>query len=159
MERIGGGSTKFVLSDRWIVYTKSRKQLLHRKYLLYETACIYTLQKHIYILYLHFTLQKNAFNKNKKYSGNFVQFVKKSSFFYTLPYIISNAGVFYLLLCLTLKLFELENRGGEEYVHMWKTMSIQGYEQISVCRLSGLGSIQDGGWEHFWEAIKNCRKN
>ena len=37
---IGGGSTKFVLSDRWIVYTKSRKQLLHRKYLLYETGCI-----------------------------------------------------------------------------------------------------------------------
>ena len=25
MARIGGGSTKFVLSDRWIVYTKSRK--------------------------------------------------------------------------------------------------------------------------------------
>ena len=24
MVRIGGGSTKFVLSDRWIVYTKSR---------------------------------------------------------------------------------------------------------------------------------------
>ena len=40
MVRIGGGSTKFVLSDRWIVYTKSRKQLLHRKYLLYETGCI-----------------------------------------------------------------------------------------------------------------------
>ena len=39
MVRIGGGSTKFVLSDRWIVYTKSRKQLLHRKYLLYETGC------------------------------------------------------------------------------------------------------------------------
>ena len=28
------------LCDRWIVYTKSRKQLLHRKYLLYETGCI-----------------------------------------------------------------------------------------------------------------------
>ena len=27
MVRIGGGSTKFVLSDRWIVYTKSGKQL------------------------------------------------------------------------------------------------------------------------------------
>ena len=40
MVRIGGGSTKFVLSDIWIVYTKSRKQLLHRKYLLYETGCI-----------------------------------------------------------------------------------------------------------------------
>ena len=40
MVRIGGGSTKFVLSDKWIVYTKSRKQLLHRKYLLYETGCI-----------------------------------------------------------------------------------------------------------------------
>ena len=39
MVRIGGGSTKFVLSDRWIVYTKSRKQLLRRKYLLYETDC------------------------------------------------------------------------------------------------------------------------
>ena len=39
MVRIGGGSTKFVLSDRWIVYTKSRKQLLRRKYLLYETGC------------------------------------------------------------------------------------------------------------------------
>ena len=26
MVPIGGGSTKFVLSDRWIVYTKSRKQ-------------------------------------------------------------------------------------------------------------------------------------
>ena len=38
MVPIGGGSTKFVLSDRWIVYTKSRKQLLHRKYLLYETV-------------------------------------------------------------------------------------------------------------------------
>ena len=40
MVRTGGGSTKFVLSDRWIVYTKSRTQLLHRKYLLYETGCI-----------------------------------------------------------------------------------------------------------------------
>ena len=40
MVPIGGGSTKFVLSGRWIVYTKSRKQLLHRKYLLYETGCI-----------------------------------------------------------------------------------------------------------------------
>ena len=39
MVRIGGGSTKFVLSDRWIVYIRSRKQLLHRKYLLYETGC------------------------------------------------------------------------------------------------------------------------
>ena len=29
---IGGGSTKSVL-DRLILYTKSRKQLLHRKYL------------------------------------------------------------------------------------------------------------------------------
>ena len=38
MVRIGGGSTKFVLSERWIVYTKSRKQLFHRKYLLYEKA-------------------------------------------------------------------------------------------------------------------------
>jgi len=37
--RRGGRSTKFVLSDRLIVYTKSRKQLLHRKYLLYETLC------------------------------------------------------------------------------------------------------------------------
>ena len=37
---MGGGSTKFVLSDRLIVYTKSIKQLLHRKYLLYETGCI-----------------------------------------------------------------------------------------------------------------------
>ena len=27
---LGGGSTKSVLSDRLIVYTKSRKQLLHR---------------------------------------------------------------------------------------------------------------------------------
>ena len=40
MVHIGGGSTKFVLSDRWIVYAQSRKQLLHRKYLLYETGCI-----------------------------------------------------------------------------------------------------------------------
>ena len=40
MVLIGGGSTKSVLSDRWIVYTKSRKQLLHRKYLLYDTGCI-----------------------------------------------------------------------------------------------------------------------
>ena len=40
---IGGGSTKSVLSDRLIVYTKSRKQLLHRKYLLYETGCITSL--------------------------------------------------------------------------------------------------------------------
>ena len=40
---IGGGSTKSVLSDRWIVYTKSRKQLLHRKYLLYETGCTFLL--------------------------------------------------------------------------------------------------------------------
>ena len=40
MVLIGGGSAKFVLSDRWRVYTKSRKQLLHRKYLLYETGCI-----------------------------------------------------------------------------------------------------------------------
>ena len=41
MVRIGGGSTKLVHSDRRIVYTKSRKQLLHRKYLLYETGCIW----------------------------------------------------------------------------------------------------------------------
>ena len=40
MVRIGGGSTKSVLSDRLIVYTKSRTQLLQRKYLLYETGCI-----------------------------------------------------------------------------------------------------------------------
>ena len=39
MVPVGGGSTKSVLSDRWIVYTKRRKQLLHRKYLLYETGC------------------------------------------------------------------------------------------------------------------------
>ena len=45
MVRIGGGFTKFVLSDRWIVYTKRRKQLLHRKYLLYETGCISILPK------------------------------------------------------------------------------------------------------------------
>ena len=45
MVRIGGGSTKFVLSDRWIVYTKRRKQLLHRKYLLYETGCSKTIAK------------------------------------------------------------------------------------------------------------------
>ena len=38
MVPIGGGSTKF---DRLILYTKSRKQLLHRKYLLYETGCMY----------------------------------------------------------------------------------------------------------------------
>ena len=44
MVPIGGGSTKSVLSDRWIVYTKSRKQLLHRKYLLYDTGCMYLLQ-------------------------------------------------------------------------------------------------------------------
>ena len=52
MVRIGGWSTKFVLSDRWIVYTKSRKQLLHRKYLLYETGCIS----------YHFAQNKNLFN-------------------------------------------------------------------------------------------------
>ena len=40
MVSFGGGSTKAVLSDRWIVYTKSRKQLLHRNYLLYETGCM-----------------------------------------------------------------------------------------------------------------------
>ena len=40
MVPIGGGSTKSVLSDRWIVYTKSRKQLLHRKYLLNDSGCI-----------------------------------------------------------------------------------------------------------------------
>ena len=40
MVPIGGSSTKSVLSDRWIVYTKSRNQLLHRKYLSYETGCI-----------------------------------------------------------------------------------------------------------------------
>ena len=41
MVRVGGGSTKFYsVIDRWIVYTKSRNQLLHRKYLLYETGCI-----------------------------------------------------------------------------------------------------------------------
>ena len=43
MVPIGGGSTKSVISDRWIVYTKSRKQLLHQKYLLYEAGC--TLEK------------------------------------------------------------------------------------------------------------------
>ena len=36
---IGGGSSKSVLSDRLIVYNKSRKQLLHRKYLFNETDC------------------------------------------------------------------------------------------------------------------------
>ena len=40
MAPIGGGSTKSVLSDRWIVYTKSRKQFLHRKDLLYDTGSI-----------------------------------------------------------------------------------------------------------------------
>ena len=49
MVRIGGGSTKFVLSDRWIVYTKSKKQLLHRKYLLYETGCTIHIYKYIHI--------------------------------------------------------------------------------------------------------------
>ena len=39
MVPIGGGSTESVLSDRWIEYTKSRRQLLHRKYLLYDTGC------------------------------------------------------------------------------------------------------------------------
>ena len=39
MVPIGGGFTKSVLSDRWIVYSKSRKQLLDRKYLLYDTGC------------------------------------------------------------------------------------------------------------------------
>ena len=33
MVPIGGGSTKFVLCNRWIVYTKSRKQLLQRRYI------------------------------------------------------------------------------------------------------------------------------
>ena len=42
---IGGGSTKSVFSDKLIVYTKSRKQLLHRKYLLYETGCITSMFK------------------------------------------------------------------------------------------------------------------
>ena len=48
MVPIGGGSAKSVLSDRWIVYTKRRKQLLHRKYLLYDTGCMlcwYTYKK------------------------------------------------------------------------------------------------------------------
>ena len=43
MVRIGGGST-FVLSDRLIVCTKSRKHLFHRKYLLYETGCSWTMR-------------------------------------------------------------------------------------------------------------------
>ena len=42
-----GGSTKSVLSDRLIVYTKSRKQLLHRKYL-HMTQDIYKETKNIY---------------------------------------------------------------------------------------------------------------
>ena len=46
MVRIGGGFTKFVLSDRWIAYIKSRKQLLHRKYVLYETGCSSCLYSH-----------------------------------------------------------------------------------------------------------------
>ena len=55
MVPIGGGSTKFVLSDRWIVFTKSRKQLLHRKYLLYETGCIsIVIQNVISTLYTFF---------------------------------------------------------------------------------------------------------
>ena len=37
---VAGLPSVSVLSDRLIVYTKSRKQLLHRKYLLYETGCI-----------------------------------------------------------------------------------------------------------------------
>jgi len=41
MVPIGDVSTKSVLSDRWIVYTKSRKQLLQRKNLLYDTGCIW----------------------------------------------------------------------------------------------------------------------
>ena len=48
MVPIDGGSTKSVLSDRWIVYTKSRKQLLHRKYLLYDTGCIKNLNIYIF---------------------------------------------------------------------------------------------------------------
>ena len=51
MVRIGGGSTKFVLIDRWIVYTKSRKQLLHRKYLLYETGCTSYISQMYALLY------------------------------------------------------------------------------------------------------------
>ena len=44
MVPIGGGSSKSVLSDRWIVYTKSRKQFLHQKYLLYETGCMFKIK-------------------------------------------------------------------------------------------------------------------
>ena len=42
MVPIGGGSTKYVLTDRWIVYTKGRKQLLQRNNLLYDTGCTWT---------------------------------------------------------------------------------------------------------------------
>ena len=47
----GGGSTKSVLSDILIVYTKSKKQLLQRKYLLYDTVCTYLSLKINLILY------------------------------------------------------------------------------------------------------------
>ena len=41
------GSTKSVLSDRFIVCNKSRTQLLHRIYLLYETGCRIRRRKHL----------------------------------------------------------------------------------------------------------------
>ena len=45
MVPIGGGSTKFVLSDRWIVYTKSRKNC-------YTENTFYMKQAVVYVGYL-----------------------------------------------------------------------------------------------------------
>ena len=47
MVPIGGESTQSVLSDRWIVYAKSRKKLLHRKYLLYDRSCSSPLKQNL----------------------------------------------------------------------------------------------------------------
>ena len=47
MVPIGGESTQSVLSDRWIVYAKSRKKLLHRKYHLYDTSCCSPLKQNL----------------------------------------------------------------------------------------------------------------
>ena len=47
----GGGSTKYVLRDRWIVYTKSRKELLHeRTFYMTQAVCLVCFFKTIIFL-------------------------------------------------------------------------------------------------------------
>ena len=50
MVSIVGGFTESAISDRWIVCAKRRSNMLHRKYLLYDTGCTTRSHFHFHIL-------------------------------------------------------------------------------------------------------------